>query len=143
ALAATLECYENPTSGIQQIPVWKCLTVSIDNLRNRAERLAPQIAAAEGIASATPVETRSAVTPALADGLASYGIALSPQNGDVQSLDKRLRSARFPVQGRIEHDRIILDLRTVQPRQDTTLVDAIVGIKPVETPGEINPPAPC
>src|SRR6185503_2797539 len=61
ALKATLECYENPMSGIDSIPVWQILTVSVENLRNRAERIAPQIAGAEGIASAIAVETRSPV----------------------------------------------------------------------------------
>jgi L-seryl-tRNA(Ser) seleniumtransferase len=135
ALTATLECYENPTSGIQQIPVWQCLTVSVDNLRNRAQRMAPQLAAAEGIATATPVEIRSPLAASIPDGLPSYGIALSPADGDVDALDKRLQSARFPILGRIENDRIILDLRTVSPRQDTTLVDALVGTKPSDTPG--------
>jgi L-seryl-tRNA(Ser) seleniumtransferase len=134
ALTATLECYENPANGIQQIPVWQCLMVSLDNLRNRAERMAPQLAAADGIASAMPVETRSAVAAALPEGLPSFGIALSPGGGDVQALDRRCRSARFPVLGRIEGERIILDLRTVLPRQDRTLIDALAGTKASDTP---------
>jgi L-seryl-tRNA(Ser) seleniumtransferase len=132
ALTATLECYESPTTGMQQLPVWQCLTVSIDNLRNRAERMAPQLAQAEGIASATPVETRSPLAAALRDGISSYGITLSPIDGDVAALDKQLRSARFPILGRIENKRIVLDLRTVLPRQDTTLIDALIGTKASE-----------
>jgi L-seryl-tRNA(Ser) seleniumtransferase len=127
ALTATLECYENSSTGIHQLPVWQCLTVSVDNLRNRAERIAPQLAKADGIASAIPVETRSPLAAALPDGIPSYGVALSPAGGDVHLLDKFLRSARFPIHGRIEKDRIIIDLRTVLPRQDTTLIDALVG----------------
>jgi L-seryl-tRNA(Ser) seleniumtransferase len=142
ALIATLECYDNPGSGRQQIPVWQCLSVSIDNLRNRAERVAAQIAGSEGIAAAVPVEIRSPLTLALAEGMPSYGIALSPANGDVSALDKRLRTARFPILGRIENERIVLDLRTVQPRQDITLVDAILGPRPSETPSESKPAAP-
>lgn len=134
ALTATLECYENPTIGLQQLPVWQCLTVSIDNLRNRAERMAPQLAQAEGIASATPVETRSPLAAVLPDGIPSYGIALSPVGGDFTGLDKRLRSARFSILGRIENERIILDLRTVLPRQDTTLIDALIGTKATDVP---------
>lgn len=134
ALIATLECYENPTTGIHQLPVWQCLTVSVENLRNRAERMAPQLAQVDGIASAVPVETRSPLAAALPEGIPSYGIALSPTGGDVQKLDKLLRSARFPILGRIENDRIILDLRTVLPRQDTTLIDSLVGTKSSDTP---------
>jgi L-seryl-tRNA(Ser) seleniumtransferase len=127
ALTATLECYENPTGGIESIPVWQSLSVSMDNLRNRAERLAPQLARAEGVASATPLETRSPIAAALPDGLPSYGIALSPTDGDVHALDKRLRSARLPILGRMEEGRIILDLRTVLPRQDAALVDGLAA----------------
>jgi L-seryl-tRNA(Ser) seleniumtransferase len=127
ALKATLECYENPTGDIDSIPVWQILTVSIDNLRNRAERIAPQIAKAEGIGSATPVEMRSLISAALPDGLPSYGIGLTPADGNVDSLDRRLQSARFPIHGRIEADRVVLDLRTVLPRQDMTLVDALTA----------------
>jgi L-seryl-tRNA(Ser) seleniumtransferase len=107
--------------------VWQCLTVSVDNLRNRAERIAPQLAKAEGIASAIPVETRSPLAAALPDGIPSYGIALSPAGGDVHALDTLLRTARFPIHGRIENDRIILDLRTVSPRHDTTVIDVLAG----------------
>lgn len=132
ALKATLECYENPTGCIDSIPVWQFLTVSIDNLRNRAERIAPQLAQSDAIASATPVETRSPISAVLPDGMPSYGIALTPSSGDVNALDKRLQSARFPILGRIEEARIILDLRTVMPRQDRTLIDALT-ISPADT----------
>lgn len=130
ALNATLECYENTTSGIQQIPVWQCLTVSIDNLRNRAERIAPQLGHSEGIASAIPVETTSPLAAVLPNGVPSFGIALSPSGGDVRALDKQLRGSRFPILGRVERDQIVLDLRTVLPRQDVTLVDALTVAKP-------------
>jgi seryl-tRNA(Sec) selenium transferase len=89
--------------------------------------MAPQLATAEGIATAMPIETISPLAAAIPDGMPSFGIALSPVGGDVDTLDKRLRSARFPILGRIENDRIILDLRTVSPRQDTTLIDSLAG----------------
>jgi L-seryl-tRNA(Ser) seleniumtransferase len=130
ALTATLECYENQTKGVEQIPVWQCLTISVDNLRNRAERIAAQLAAAPGIASAVPIETKSAVAAAIPDGLPSFGIALVPEGGDVQLLDQRLRSARFPIFGRVEGNQVILDLRTVLPRQDTTLVESLASDMP-------------
>jgi L-seryl-tRNA(Ser) seleniumtransferase len=142
ALVATLECYENPTGVIDSIPIWHCLTVSVDNLRNRAERLAPQLAQAGAIASATAVENRSPFATILPDGLPSYGIALVPADGKVIELDRTLRSARFPVFGRIENERIFLDLRTVLPRQDRTLVDALVGSAQSEPQSASEPGAP-
>jgi L-seryl-tRNA(Ser) seleniumtransferase len=141
ALKATLDCYENPTSGIDTIPVWQILKVSIENLRNRAERMAPQIARGEGIGSAAPVETRSPISAALPDGLPSYGIALAPAEGtSVEQLERRIQTARFPIYGRVEADRVILDLRTVLPRQDITLVEALVsGSSPSSPAPTIGP----
>lgn len=134
ALTATLECFDNSSTGIHQLPVWQCLTVSVDNLRNRAERIAPQLAKAESIASAVPIETKSPLASVLPDGIPSYGIALVPAQGNVHALDNLLRSARFPIHGRTEDDRIVLDLRTVLPRQDTTLIDSIRGTAVFDAP---------
>src|SRR5262249_2641658 len=74
ALVATVECHENPTSGIDAIPIMQCLTVSMENLRNRAERLAPQLSKAHGIGSAIAIETRSPISAILPNGIPSYGI---------------------------------------------------------------------
>jgi L-seryl-tRNA(Ser) seleniumtransferase len=127
-LAGTLECYENSPPGEQTLPVWQCLTAPLENLRNRAERLAPQLAKAEGIASSVPMETRSPIAAALIDGdWPSFGVALTPANGDLQGLERRLTNAPQPVVGRIENERLVLDLRTVFPRQDKSLVEALTG----------------
>jgi L-seryl-tRNA(Ser) seleniumtransferase len=126
ALVATLECYESKCPA-EDIPLWQILGVSVENLRNRAERLAPQLAEAEGIGSAAAVETRSPLFSMLAEGWPSYGIALNAANDDIQSLDRQLRNAPLPALGRIEGDRLMLDLRTVVPRQDKMLVEALLG----------------
>jgi L-seryl-tRNA(Ser) seleniumtransferase len=127
ALIATLECYDSASRGADTLPVWQCLTTTAENLRNRAERMAAQLAHANGIASAVAVETRSPLTAALpGDGWPSFGVALSPAGGDVAALDGRLQNARFPIVGRVEGDRLLLDLRTVLPRQDKAIVDAIL-----------------
>ena len=122
ALTATLECYENPTNGIQQLPVWQCLTVSIDNLRNRAERIAPQLAAGRrhrirhAGRNKKPASGRDSGRSSVL-----WHRAFTAQEATSTRSTSVLRSARFPILGRIENDRIILDLRTVPPRQDTTL----------------------
>jgi L-seryl-tRNA(Ser) seleniumtransferase len=128
ALAGTLECYENAPPGEQSLPVWQCLTTPLENLRNRAERLAPQLANAEGIATAAALETRSPIAAALIDGgWPSYGVALAARDGNVQSLEKQLANAAQPVVGRIEGEHLVLDLRTVFPRQDRALVESLIG----------------
>jgi L-seryl-tRNA(Ser) seleniumtransferase len=128
ALAGTLECYENSPPGEPSLPVWQCLAAPIENLRNRAERLAPQLAAADGIAAAVAVETRSPIAAAIVGGgWPSYGIVLTPKDADAARLERRMTSAAQPVVGRIENDGLVLDLRTVFPRQDKSLVEALAG----------------
>jgi L-seryl-tRNA(Ser) seleniumtransferase len=125
---ATVECYDRPSLGTDSLPIWMCLATSVENLKNRAERLAAQLAHVESVASSVAVETHSPLSaePA-AEGRPSYGVALTAKNGDIASLDSQLRRARFPIVGRIEGELLILDLRTVIPRQDKQIVDSLLG----------------
>jgi L-seryl-tRNA(Ser) seleniumtransferase len=126
-LLGTLECCELTSHELSQLPVWQLLSTPLENLRNRAERIAPQSAQATDVVSATVVETRSPVAAALLDrgGWPSYAVALAAADGHIQSLERRLRRGEQPVIGRIENDRLLLDLRTVFPRQDTALIQAV------------------
>ncbi len=52
ALAATLRLYCEPERAKQDIPLLQLLSASADNLKNRCERLAPQLAACDAVESA-------------------------------------------------------------------------------------------
>jgi L-seryl-tRNA(Ser) seleniumtransferase len=134
ALLATVTCYDGPSLGVDTLPLWQCLNTSVENLRNRAERMAAQLTHADGVASVTAMETRSPLSAALAgSGWPSYAVVLAAANGDIASLDNHLKAARFPIVGRVEGDRIVLDLRTVIPRQDKLVVDSLLGHSPGDT----------
>lgn len=136
ALAATLELYEAPERLVETLPMLQLLSAPVDNLRDRAQRLAPQLAEAETVASAEPVAT--GVSPGIAavpeEALPSYGVALTAADGNIAALGKRVAAAQHPLYGRLEADRLVLDLRTVFPRQDQELLEAVVGKAP--PPGE-------
>jgi L-seryl-tRNA(Ser) seleniumtransferase len=134
ALAATLACYDNQPDKTPAIPVWQCLSTSVDNLRNRAERLAAQLAHGEGIANAMPVETHSRIMPNLeGEGWPSYGVSLTAADGNIGALNERLQAGKIPICGRVEGDKIVLDLRTVLPRQDRLMVDSLLGPSSADT----------
>lgn len=134
ALAATVECYEAASSAHSPLPVWQCLSTSLDNLRNRAERLAAQLAHANGVATATATEMHSAiVTGRSGERLPSFGVQLAPKDGDIGALQRRLLSCRIPIHGRTEGDHILLDLRTVLARQDKLIVDSLLGAELADT----------
>jgi L-seryl-tRNA(Ser) seleniumtransferase len=121
------------------------LSASLDNLRQRAERLAPQLALAPDVEFADVIATSNCL------GIGrfahwnrpSYAIALAAANGDVAALDERLRNASLPVVGRRQEDRLLVDLLTVLPRQDLDLVEMVVGpvaagLDSAETPRTAN-----
>jgi L-seryl-tRNA(Ser) seleniumtransferase len=135
ALAATLELYDTPASAEQRIPLLGLLSTSADNLKIRAERLAPQMAAVGGIAGAEVVETRVPLGSRRVPGeeLSSYAIALAPAAGTAADLAARLLAGTQGVAARAEQDRVLLDLRSIAPKYDLALIDAVTALAaPVE-----------
>jgi L-seryl-tRNA(Ser) seleniumtransferase len=62
------------------------------------------------------------------EGLPTRVVAI-PAHGDrsVTDLAQRLRLRQPPVIGRVEHDQLLLDPRTVAPEDDSTLVEAVAA----------------
>lgn len=127
ALAATLDLCRESDQARFTVPLLSLLDTPLDNLRTRAERLAPQMVGQE-IASAEMVSLSESVH-ALPRScrLPSWGISLRPQTGDVTKLAERLQQAVNPLVGRVEREALLLDLRTVFPRQDIDLVNSVTG----------------
>ena len=69
----------------------------------------------------------SAVGGGSAPGLSLPTVLLSIGRGDesADAIEQWLRSLDPPVIARIEHDRVVLDLRTVLPEQDATLAELL------------------
>lgn len=59
--------------------------------------------------------------------LDSWAVQLQPRGMSVSSLEKSLRQGDPPLIGRIENDRFLLDVRTVQDREIPELCEAIIG----------------
>ncbi len=134
ALAATLRLYRDEEKARREIPLLHMLTTSTENLENRAKRLAPQIAAAEAVAQAEPI----AEVTYLGGGsvptqeLPTWCVALKPATMSVDRLAAALRGGTPSVVGRTQQDRLLLDLRSVMPRQDVQLVAAVDALRETE-----------
>jgi L-seryl-tRNA(Ser) seleniumtransferase len=140
ALAATLRLYRDQRQADRSVPLLSLLSTPLDNLKNRAERLAPQLAAT-GIAQVEIVKSEALLAPGIGPSraIASYALALTPSSGSAQSLAAALRAGKSSVVGRVENARFLIDLRTVLPRQDVELVGAVEEQAPPKPPAE--PPA--
>jgi len=129
-LGATLRLHRDPERARREIPILHLLTTSLDNLKNRAERLAPQLASTAPVAEAATV----AATTFFGGGslpaqeLGTWCIAIKPAGSTVDRLAAALRTGLQPVVGRVQQDRLLLDLRSVLPRQDQPLVEAFEAI---------------
>ncbi len=117
ALVATLQVHCRPC---QQTPTTAMLTADHDELRDRAHALARHL---DGHVSVDVVDTASRVGGGSAPdaSLASVALALAAP------LAQRLRAGHPPVLGRVHHDRLLLDLRTVDPDDDDDMAAAILA----------------
>lgn len=119
AVAATLGLYRAGLAE-SEIPVWRMLAATPVDLRRRAEAIVAQLPAG----GAAVVELESTVGGGSLPGetLLSIGLALE---GSPTPLMKRLRAGDPCVIGRIERERVVLDLRTVDAGVDEALGRAI------------------
>ncbi len=142
-LAATLRLYQAPEQAEQTIPLLMLLSAPCENLKNRAERLAPQLADAEAIATADPVEDETYLGGGSMPNqhIPTWCVALKPAQGNVDALAARLRGGLPAVCGRVHNDSLRLDLRTVFPRQDAQIVQAVYALNAKKTSPEPGEPA--
>ena len=122
ALNETLLHYlrgENET----KIPVWRMISASVENLLLRSERIC------ESLPTTTEtVKTLSTIGGGSLPGEHLDSVAISIKSKSPDDVGKKLREANYPVIGRIEDDRFILDLRTVLPEQDPLLITSLKQI---------------
>jgi L-seryl-tRNA(Ser) seleniumtransferase len=123
ALEATLQEHAAGRAGAT-VPVPRMIAMTADEVGKRAESLARRLG--------------SGVHAAIVDGVSTIGggsapgsalrtrlVALEHPTFSAAQLEARLRESDPPVIARIEEDRVVLDLRTVPPRQDDVLLDVL------------------
>lgn len=125
ALAATLQHYARG-EATTAIPVWRMIAADVSTLRRRARRWA-RAAGAGGLTGVDVVSVRSMIGGGSlpAEGLDSWACALPAEGGAAQALAARLRRSSPPIVARIDDARVLLDPRTVDPRDDRTLSDVL------------------
>jgi len=107
----------------REIPVWRMIALPLAELEARAQALAAQ-AARLGVA-AQVVDGQSTIGGGSLPGemLPTRLVALPVRGAD--ALARALRRGQPAVVGRIEDDRLLLDLRTVLPGQDEALAGCL------------------
>jgi L-seryl-tRNA(Ser) seleniumtransferase len=133
ALEATLRLHLHADRALEEIPVLRMLGVKLEDLFKRAESLADQIKTIPGIKNVNVEEEEAFVGGgSLPDQkMKSVVVAIRAHDISVAELAHRLRTGHPAVLGRIQQDRLILDLRTVFPEEEEGLFkamqDAVAG----------------
>ncbi|MFL5717610.1 MAG: L-seryl-tRNA(Sec) selenium transferase, partial [Chloroflexota bacterium] len=120
AIAATLGLYRAGLA-VSRIPVWTMIAMPADELRARAERIAARIGSAVAV---VPLSSTVGGGSLPGETIASFGVAVTGRSANRTLADLRRVGPR-PVIGRIEDDRVVLDLRTVDPRLDDELASTV------------------
>ncbi len=126
ALEATLVEYAAGRAAAT-VPVQRMLAMNAEAIRLRAEPLGKTIGTLDGW-RADLIAGVSAVGGGSAPGveLQTWLLAIEKRGLAPDALECLLRGLTPPIIARIEHDRVLLDLRTVFPEQDQ-LVAALIG----------------
>ena len=129
ALSATLLHYVKG-EAVEQVPVWRMIAASADELRGRAEAWASRLGAQ---ASVTAGESTVGGGSLPGETLPTWLLSLPAEKlpGGATALARRLREHRPPVVGRITEERVVLDPRTVLPTEEETLLAAVEAASPL------------
>jgi L-seryl-tRNA(Ser) seleniumtransferase len=117
-LATTLAAHRSAESR-QTIPFYRMLATSVDALRERASLYTQAVEGAAAVASEAYVGGGSLPHARIP----SVAIALTTPFAT--ELAARLRASRVPIIARIEDERLLLDLRTIAPDEDATVLRAL------------------
>jgi L-seryl-tRNA(Ser) seleniumtransferase len=127
ALEATLLAYVRKDQDT--IPAIRMMHVSKEEIRRRAAVLAEQLKATK--LSAEIIDGESVIGGGAAPSavLPTRLLALSSEVLSADELATRLRHSDPPIIARVEEGRVLLDLRTVFPQQDATVLAALEAIQ--------------
>ncbi len=129
ALEATLKLYLEPANALSEIPVLRMLSAPRQELEKRGEAILKRLN--------QPSDARIAlreVTSEVGGGslpsteIPSMALVIEQTDRSANDLERMAREWSPPIIGRIRKGSFILDLRTVVPEDDTTIVSFLASL---------------
>ena len=130
ALQATLQSYLD--GSWRELPFWKMALADAASIEARARAIL------DHVEERVTVLAKMEIVPSLAvpgggalpgEGIGSWAISISHPERSPSDLHAALRNGRpFPLIGRIEDDKLLLDLRTVDPDEDGIVAMLLAGV---------------
>ncbi|HCD02997.1 MAG TPA: L-seryl-tRNA(Sec) selenium transferase [Planctomycetaceae bacterium] len=128
ALAATLDAYRRG-EAISEVPVLRLLAATESELVARAEALAVSLGGVESLAVEAARET-ALVGGGSLPGAEMPTAVLAVEHSEISADELALRLRTGPVRmfTRIQHDRVLVDLRSVLSEDDQLVVEALTAV---------------
>ena len=130
ALEATLREYLDPEAAVRNVPTLRMLSAEANDLMKRAGEL---LILLQEASREKAVITLEAGTSAVGGGamptaeLPGGIVTINPLTISVSELASRLRKGDPAVIGRLQEDRLLIDVRTIQKGEDMILAGAIAA----------------
>ena len=126
ALEATLRLYRDPASALRTVPTLRMLTTPLAELRRRCEALAEWLREIPGLTVGVREDESFVGGGTLPDvSVPTAVLALGCADVSETEFAARLRTGTPAVVGRVQDERVLLDLRCVFERQEEELLEAV------------------
>ena len=128
ALEATLKLYRNEEQALRDIPTLAQMTILLPKLHERAKSLYRLLKKnpVQGLTiEIIPTTSQVGGGAMPLSQMNSYALAFSSETGSVSEIEKRFRSFSPSIIGRIEKERFLLDVRTLQKEDFPYIVQCL------------------
>jgi len=139
ALESVLRLYLDESQALREIPTLSMLTASEESIQQRAMNFLQLVLKSSGDCGnfeLVRVYSRVGGGAMPEQDIASWAVAVRPENIKISRLETLLRHAPVPVVGRVEGDRLLLDMRTIADGELGLLSESLQGVLSAKTVGE-------
>lgn len=122
--------YLSEENAIKNIPVLSLITKDLKKVEKNANVLFNKIENLKNVADINIEDTLSQIGGGSlpAERIESKCITIMPKNISTQSLEEKLRTGKNPVVGRINEEKLILDMRTILENEIDVLAQKLIDI---------------
>lgn len=127
ALEATLRLYLDESIALEKIPTLNMLTMDIEKIQGKAERLFNIISESSKTIDVSLIQGYSQVGGGALplEELPTYLISLSSKTMSTKKLEQQLRGHNPPIICRISDNKVLLDARTIKDEEFDAIVQAL------------------
>jgi L-seryl-tRNA(Ser) seleniumtransferase len=128
ALESTLRIYDRGAARAE-VPVIRAIAAGTDLIQERASRFATLLAG-KNLFKVGLEQGQSVIGGGSAPGINLPTILVTIESSDISAsaIESLLRSRDIPVIARTEKDRVVIDLRTVAPDEESIIIEALEAI---------------